>query len=73
MKRDLISMDDLSAQDIQEYLDFAEQVESIAPGDKGSRLLGRILMVMFFEPSTRTRLSFESAMCRLGGKRNRVQ
>jgi len=67
MKRDLISMDDLSAGDIREYLELAEQVERIPHADKGSRLLGRILMVMFFEPSTRTRLSFESAMCRLGG------
>ena len=67
MKRDLISMDDLSAQDIREYLELAKRVESLPPGKQGSRLMGRILMVMFFEPSTRTRLSFESAMCRLGG------
>ncbi|MEX2314528.1 MAG: aspartate carbamoyltransferase, partial [Thermomicrobiales bacterium] len=36
------------------------------PGD--GRLRGRILATLFFEPSTRTRLSFESAMLRLGGQ-----
>lgn len=37
-----------------------------SPGD--GRLRGRILATLFFEPSTRTRLSFESAMLRLGGQ-----
>jgi aspartate carbamoyltransferase catalytic subunit len=36
--------------------------------NKPKLLEGKILATLFFEPSTRTRLSFESAMCRLGGK-----
>ena len=45
----------------------AEMEQVIANG--GSKLLdGKIMATLFFEPSTRTRFSFESAMCRLGGK-----
>src|SRR3989442_16037306 len=41
----------------------------IATGEKRSRSLeGKILSTLFYEPSTRTRLSFESAMARLGGR-----
>src|SRR3972149_299652 len=47
-------------------LDMAEVMEPRAGG--GSDMLrGKIMATMFFEPSTRTRLSFESAMTRLGG------
>ncbi len=67
MKRDLISMDDLTLEDIKEFLQLAATVEELPAGEKMTKLVGKILMVMFFEPSTRTRLSFESAMCRLGG------
>lgn len=38
------------------------------PHDAGGRLQGRIMAALFYEPSTRTRLSFESAMLRLGGR-----
>ncbi|MBO0686975.1 MAG: aspartate carbamoyltransferase, partial [Candidatus Dormibacteraeota bacterium] len=38
------------------------------PHDAAGRLQGRIMAALFYEPSTRTRLSFESAMLRLGGR-----
>jgi len=38
------------------------------PGRTATRLQGRIMAALFYEPSTRTRLSFESAMLRLGGR-----
>ena len=45
--------------------DAAPQVR---PGSADSKILeGRIMATLFYEPSTRTRLSFESAMARLGG------
>lgn len=43
----------------------ADRMRTLSPGDGGMR--GRILATLFYEPSTRTRLSFESAMFRLGG------
>lgn len=47
----------------------AEKMEKIRPGSPESKQLdGRIMSTLFYEPSTRTRLSFESAMTRLGGQ-----
>lgn len=68
MKKDLISMRDMDRAEIERYLNLAAHVERLSAEDKRGILPGRILMVMFYEPSTRTRLSFESAMSRLGGK-----
>jgi len=67
MKRDLISMHDLKAEDIQVYLDTAVRVEMISLKDRFQLLQGKIMASLFFEASTRTRLSFEAAMYRLGG------
>ncbi len=67
MKRDLISMNDLDLGRLQEYLSLADKVEAMSARDKVGLLPGKVLMVMFYEPSTRTRLSFEAAMQRLGG------
>jgi aspartate carbamoyltransferase catalytic subunit len=67
VKKDLISIDDLPKAEIERYLALAAKVEALSPEVKRTMLPGRVLAVMFYEPSTRTRLSFESAMCRLGG------
>ena len=48
-------------------LDLAERMEK-NPATYANAAAGRILATLFYEPSTRTRLSFESAMLRLGGK-----
>jgi aspartate carbamoyltransferase catalytic subunit len=46
----------------------AQRCESIKPGSPESKALeGYVMSTLFYEPSTRTRLSFESAMARLGG------
>ncbi len=64
--RDIISLKDFSREEIDYVLQMAKTMEPIARA--GSDLLqGKILATLFFEPSTRTRLSFESAMQRLGG------
>ena len=57
---------------LQEALDIifkaARQMEDIRPStDEARQLEGYIMSTLFYEPSTRTRLSFESAMARLGG------
>lgn len=66
--RHVCHMADLSVADIDALLDTAE---SFAPVARGQRAMdagkGKVLATLFFEPSTRTRLSFESAMLRLGG------
>lgn len=61
---DILAIDDFSKDDILHILDTAKEIESSA---KSNALQGLILGSCFFEPSTRTRLSFESAMQRLGG------
>jgi len=65
-ERDIISMRAFSREEIDFILRKATEMEPIAL--RGSEALkGKILATLFFEPSTRTRLSFESAMLRLGG------
>ena len=67
--RDVLSIRDLSRADIDLVLRSAKKMVPIAVGEKRSRSLeGKILSTLFYEPSTRTRLSFESAMARLGGR-----
>ncbi|MEM2319926.1 MAG: aspartate carbamoyltransferase [Candidatus Bathyarchaeia archaeon] len=64
--KDIISIRDFSRQEIDYILTIAKTMEPIAL--KGSDMLkGKILATLFFEPSTRTRLSFEAAMHKLGG------
>jgi len=62
----LISIHDLDRKTIDHILDTATKMESVAV-KRGKDLDSKIMAVLFFEPSTRTRLSFESAMLRLGG------
>ena len=65
--RDLINITDLSTKEIDDLIEVANDI--IDHRDKYSHKCdGKILATLFFEPSTRTRLSFESAMLRLGGK-----
>jgi aspartate carbamoyltransferase catalytic subunit len=63
--RDIISINDLSKQEIIRIIEVARRLEK----KHNPHLLdGKILATLFFEPSTRTRLSFEAAMASLGGK-----
>ena len=64
-KKSLISINDYSKEDIIKLLDLAETFEK-NPDQK--LLEGKVIATLFFEPSTRTRLSFESAINRLGGR-----
>jgi aspartate carbamoyltransferase catalytic subunit len=67
--KDIISIRDMNKDDIQLILNTAEKMETYARGEKVCKLMeGKILGTLFFEPSTRTRLSFTSAMQRLGGE-----
>ena len=67
--KDIISIRDLKKEDIELILDTAEKMEPYAKGEKISKLMeSKILGTLFFEPSTRTRLSFTSAMQRMDGQ-----
>lgn len=65
--RSIISMRDFTRDEILFILDTARKVDA-DPKKYSNALDGRIMATLFFEPSTRTRLSFESAMTRLGGR-----
>lgn len=65
--KDIVSIRDLDREQIEAILDLSEKMIPYARGDKVNRVLdGKILGNLFFEPSTRTKLSFESAAHRLG-------
>ena len=64
--RDVVSIKDFSREEIDYVLEKTDSVEPLAK--KSSHALdGKIMATLFFEPSTRTKLSFESAMYRYGG------
>ncbi len=64
--RHVIEPENLSIQEIDEICKLAEQI-IVDPNSFQDVCRGKILAALFFEPSTRTRLSFEAAMLRLGG------
>lgn len=63
-RRDVISILDFTREELESLFDAADRADVLA-GEQPLR--GRIVSLAFFEPSTRTRLSFESAVKRLGG------
>lgn len=67
MPKHIISMRDFSRDEIDIILEKARTFEPVARKGSSSLLSGKILATLFFEPSTRTRLSFDTAMKRLGG------
>lgn len=64
--RNLIEPGDLTVSEIDEICNLAEQI-TVDPNSFQDVCRGKILATLFFEPSTRTRLSFEAAMLHLGG------
>jgi len=66
--RDVLSLLNFSREDIEKVFEVADRLEYVV--EKRTRLdvlKDKVLGALFFQPSTRTRLSFESAMLRLGG------
>ena len=64
--KSLITIDDLSNEEIEAIFSLADEMSS-GGEDYLSLCRGKIMATLFFEPSTRTRMSFEAAMQRLGG------
>lgn len=65
MKKSLVSINDITKEEILRIVDIAGEFER---QPYQNLLNGRVIASLFFEPSTRTRLSFESAINRLGGR-----
>lgn len=66
--RDIVNIGDLTLDEIDTILRTAEDMVPVARGESKSKIMdGKVLASLFFEASTRTRLSFETAMHRLGG------
>ncbi|GKT23402.1 aspartate carbamoyltransferase [Acidovorax sp. SUPP3334] len=65
--KNLISIEDLSREDIESLFSDADDIRRF-PESFGNALSGRIVFTLFCQPSTRTRLSFESAAYRLGAR-----
>lgn len=65
MKKDLISITDYSK---DEYLKIMKLAAEFEKNPNQDLLKGKVVACLFFEPSTRTRLSFETAISRLGGR-----
>ena len=65
MKKDLISITDYSKEEYLRIMNLAAEFEENPNQDL---LKGKVVASLFFEPSTRTRLSFETAISRLGGR-----
>jgi aspartate carbamoyltransferase catalytic subunit len=66
---DVLRADQFSLDEIDRILEAARRYEAaLDAGEVLDELRGKVLATLFFEPSTRTRLSFEAAMLRLGGR-----
>ena len=65
--RHLMTPLDLSVEELEDLMDTAEDIKE-HPEKYAHACDGRVLATLFYEPSTRTRLSFEAAMLHLGGK-----
>jgi len=67
--KDVLRADQFGVDEIDRILEAARRYEAVLDvGEVLDELRGKILATLFFEPSTRTRLSFEAAMLRLGGR-----
>jgi aspartate carbamoyltransferase catalytic subunit len=68
MERHVLGTKQFDREQLETILREAEQMEQVAKSGGNQLLAGKIMASLFFEPSTRTRFSFESAMARLGGQ-----
>src|SRR6478672_12686690 len=65
--RDIVSIKDINKQDLELIFTYTDKLRNLKPNEKSELGKGRVLGTVFYEPSTRTRMSFEAAMASLGG------
>ncbi|MEO9321683.1 MAG: aspartate carbamoyltransferase [Nitrososphaera sp.] len=66
-ERDIVSVKDFTKTDLEFIFSATESLSKLRPVEKSELGKGRTLGYIFYEPSTRTRMSFEAAMASLGG------
>ena len=66
-QKDIISIKDYSKDQLEKIFSSTEKIMQLNPTDRREICKGKILGYLFYEPSTRTRLSFEAAMASVGG------
>jgi len=67
MKKDLLSINDMSKEDFQEFLNIAQKIKSDIPAYYDV-FKGKTIVMIFDKPSLRTRVTFEVAMNQFGGR-----
>ena len=65
--RDIVSIKDIDKQDLERVFSYTDKLRDFTPNEKSELGRGRVLGSVFYEPSTRTRMSFEAAIASLGG------
>ena len=65
--RDIVSIRDFAKEDLEFVFDATDSISRLRHNERGELGKGRTLGYIFYEPSTRTRMSFEAAMASLGG------
>ena len=65
--KNVVDLTDLSHEELEEVVKLANEIKN-RPEDYMDACRGKILATLFYEPSTRTQMSFQTAMLRLGGK-----
>src|ERR671932_1593583 len=65
--QDIVSIKDFTKEDLEFIFNSTDKISSLRPNEKSDLGKGRTLGYIFYEPSTRTRMSFEAAMASLGG------
>jgi aspartate carbamoyltransferase catalytic subunit len=67
--KDVLQVEQFASEEIALIMDAAARFHgALQAGDRLTNMAGQVLATLFYEPSTRTRLSFEAAMLRLGGQ-----
>ena len=64
---DIISIKDFNQEQLEKIFTFTDKIIQLDPSDRREICKGKTLGYLFYEPSTRTRLSFDSAMASIGG------
>src|SRR5918911_3276722 len=65
--QDIVSIKDFAKEDLEFIFNSTDKISNLRPNEKSDLARGRTLGYIFYEPSTRTRMSFEAAMASLGG------